>query len=216
VLLCAIPYTGWLVGYFVSARMLWRVPWMLPMGLISIMLLEEFSNWIKEKISTRIQSGERNVFHSWIPVVCMILVAWFSEFVYPYQWLSTKEQLDDYRNRLSSLSELGNYIENHIDRQSRFIAPFELMNYLPGLSSKSKVVLMRNTAWAPYPIDVNEIADVFTNDPSIPIEQRVETLDKYNVHYILSDDSTLKNYYVRNRSLSDVKALDNYWILRFR
>ncbi len=26
----AIPYTGWLLGYFVSARMLWRIPWMLP------------------------------------------------------------------------------------------------------------------------------------------------------------------------------------------
>ncbi len=35
------------------------------------------------------------------------------------------------------------------------------MKYLPGLSSKSAIVLMRNTAWASYPVDVNEIANIF-------------------------------------------------------
>jgi hypothetical protein len=145
----------------------------------------------------------------------MILVAWFSEFVYQYQWLSTKEQLDDYRNRLVSLSELGDYIENHIDQQSRFLAPIELMNYLPGLSSKSKVILMRNTAWAPYPIDINEIADVFTNDPGITIEKRVEIVNKYNVHYILSDDASLKDYYVHKLNMPVAQVFDSYWILGF-
>jgi hypothetical protein len=33
ILICAIPYTGWLIGYLVSARLLWRAPWLFPIGI---------------------------------------------------------------------------------------------------------------------------------------------------------------------------------------
>jgi hypothetical protein len=63
VLLCGIPYTGWLVGYFVSAGMLWRSPWLLPIGLIGIVLFAELLNFFLQKGSASVQPpdfGERS------------------------------------------------------------------------------------------------------------------------------------------------------------
>lgn len=216
VILCAIPYTGWLVGYFVTARMLWRAPWLLPIGLISFVLLKELFDRIELRLPVGARAGVKSILYTGIPIACLVLVAWFSEFVYPYQWLSTQEQLDDYRNSLSRLSKLGNYLEGHIEQPSRFLAPIDLMNYLPGLSSKSKVVLLRNAAWAPYPVDVNEISEIFSDNPEISMNRRTQILDKYGVRYVLMEDADLKDYYADNHSLFSAEVFDDFWILKYR
>jgi hypothetical protein len=45
--LCAIPFTGWLVGFFVSARMLWRSPWLFPIGLVGVSLIMDAARLIQ-------------------------------------------------------------------------------------------------------------------------------------------------------------------------
>jgi hypothetical protein len=216
-LLCAIPYTGWLVGYFVSARMLWRVPWMLPIGLICFLLLKELFIIVGNKLSAKFQLTKSypSILNVCIPVVCILLVGYFSEFVYPYEWLSSKSQLIDYRNSLTRLANLGNYLEARIDQPSRFIAPSELMNYLPGISSKSKVVLMRNISWTPYPINLNDIKEIFSENDGISMQQRVQILEKYNIQYILTEDTLIKDYYIHNSNVFSAQNFDDYWIIKF-
>lgn len=46
--LAAIPYTGWVLGYFISARMISRVSWFLPLGLSGGILIMLFQEWMSK------------------------------------------------------------------------------------------------------------------------------------------------------------------------
>jgi hypothetical protein len=216
VLLCAIPYTGWLVGYFVSARMLWRSPWLLPIGLISFILLRESFSWIESKRLVNIQFPVRakTLLYTLIPVACLILMTGLHEFYFQNLWMP-QEKLERYRNRLIGLTELGYYLDDNIRQSGRFVARPGLMNYLPGLSSKSKVVLFRIEEWAPYPIDKNEIGSLISFDPSVSMEQRTLLLNKYNVQYILTDNPAIQEYYAHSPDSFNIQNFDGYWIVEF-
>jgi hypothetical protein len=216
VLLSAIPYTGWLLGYFVSARMLWRTPWLLPIGLISFFLLRELSSAAGKYISTHPQFRikPKDVLHLLVPVACLILMTGLSEFIYQYQGLQ-KGYLEDYRDHLRMLAELGYYIDSHVDEPARFVARPGLMPYLPGLSAKAKVVVFRLKEWAPYPIDENEISSLISRDPSISMEQRIQILEKYNIQYILGEDAILKDYYISSPNLFSAQNMSYYWLVKF-
>jgi hypothetical protein len=215
-LLCAIPYTGWLVGYFVSARMLWRVPWMLPIGLITFSLLKELFKKVQHYLPSGLADGfiSTQKLNLSIVAICLLLVFYYSELVYQYQGQSTKTQLDGYRNQLSQLSELGNYLESHIERPSRFIAPSELMNYLPGISSKSKVVVFRVREWTPYPVDTNEIGIIFSNSSAVSAQERMHALAKYKIQYILVDQPLLEKYYASLPQFFELQYTGRYWLFK--
>jgi len=40
-----LPYTGWLLGYFVSARLISRASWFSPLGIGSVLVLAVAKNW---------------------------------------------------------------------------------------------------------------------------------------------------------------------------
>jgi hypothetical protein len=80
VLLCAIPYTGWLMGYLVTARMLWRSPWLFPIGLVGVNLVMETFNAISSKLtaaSWRETFGQRAAMFS-ILAICIVTLTYFS------------------------------------------------------------------------------------------------------------------------------------------
>lgn len=214
VLLCAIPYTGWLVGYFVSARMLYRAPWLFPIGLVAFILLKSAAeNRTVSNIQSRIKPA--SILSAWIPFACLILMAALSEFIYQYQGLHGK-QLDSYRDRLYNFAALGQYLEDHIEQPGRFVARPGLMGYLPGLSAKSKVVLFRREDWAPYPVDEDEIASLINNDPSINMDQRIKILDKFNSQYIITEDPNIKDYYLSDNGPFSSRFFEGYWLIKYK
>ncbi len=218
VILCAFPYTGWLFGYFVTARLLWRVLWLLPIGLISFTLLRELFTALIANVSigTRIKIPSKQVLFVCLSTMCVVLIGYFSEFVYQYQGQSTKAQFDGYRNHLTRFAELGYYLEYNVEQPVRFVAPFELMNYLPGLSTKSKAVIFRVKDWTPYPIDEHEIGSIFSNDPSISMEKRMHILDKYQIKYVLIKQPSLKEYYAGSPQYFELQYTNDYWLFKFR
>jgi hypothetical protein len=221
VILCAIPYTGWLVGYAVSPRMLWRAPWLLPIGLIGAVLLAEFLKFILHKITVHTQleiSAERPTF-AILLTISVILIGYFSAYVYTRKWQSLA-RLDTYRTRLEGLSSLGNYLENNIGSSAVFVAPPTLMDYLPGLSSKSKVAFFRSDeqthAYVPDAMSMDKINLIFSQDSSILMQQRVKLLARNHIQYILLQDESLKDYYASYSQFFNVQKFDSFWILEFR
>jgi hypothetical protein len=217
VLLCAIPYTGWLVGYFVSARMLWRVPWMLPTGLIAFILLRELFDglaYVFSKYHRILLQGEHVLLTS-LTLLCLVLTGFYSEFVYQYQGQSTTAQLEGYRDHLSRLAELGYFLESETEEPVRFAAPAELMNYLPGISSKSKAVIFRNKDWTPYPIDEEEINNLFSHDFSISMDQRIQVLEKYQIQYVLVEQPSIGKYYAGYPKYFELQYIDGYWLFKY-
>jgi hypothetical protein len=217
VLLCAIPYTGWLVGYPVSPRMLWRAPWLLPIGLIGCVLLIELLKFISGKVSanTRSKISGEWVILSLVSVVCFFMIGYFSVNVYSNRWPALTK-LDNYRNNLANLSALGNYLENNIEKPSIFVAPTGLSDYLPGLSSKSKVVLFRGPQFTPYSVNRSKLSLIFSQDTSITIKQRMANLEKYHIQYILVQDDALKDYYAGNSQFFNVQKAGDFWIIKFQ
>jgi len=217
VLLCGTPYTGWLVGYFVSAGMLWRSPWLLPIGLIGVVLLAELLRFVLHRVSADGQSstfGERATLRL-TAVICIVLISYFS--IYRYEPGSeTVPGQNGYQQRLERLAALGDYLESNIEQPSVFVAPFELMNYLPGLSSKAKVVFFRTSAFTPQPVDTEKLGLIFSRDASIPIKQRMSILRDYHIQYILMEDLSLKEYYASYPEFFQIQEIDNFWMIAFQ
>jgi hypothetical protein len=107
VLLCAIPYTGWLAGYFVSARMLWRSPWLFPIGLVGIVLLTNLTNVITSKTAnmSRYRSRIRNVTFLGCIAVCIIVTGYYYQY-HPIQD-SRDNNLHEYKVWLEEQAALG-------------------------------------------------------------------------------------------------------------
>jgi hypothetical protein len=218
VILCAIPHTGWLVGYVVSARMLWRAPWLLPTGLIGVILLADLFKVAAYRIFTRALPKalvERSAFSA-ISVLGIFLIGYYSAYVYGADWRELAK-LDSYKDKLVRYSALGDFLENNIERPAIFVADSKFMNYLPGLSSKSKVVFFRNSRFSRRPVDMDKIALIFSHDASISINQRMNILKRNHIQYILlAEDTSIRNYYVGYPQFFDLQSFDNFWIIEFR
>jgi hypothetical protein len=226
VLLSAIPYTGWLIGYFVSARMLWRTPWLVPIGLIAVVLLSELLRFIIARLPVHmaISFMAEKVTFGLVVGAGSVLIAFFSLNVYKADWKALAG-VNEYYNTLKSLSALGNDLETNIEQPSVFLAPAQpsneltglftqsLMDYLPGISLKSKVVTFR---WyqAPYLKTPEKLGLIFSSDKSISYGQRINILKNNHIQYVLMDDRALSEYYSSAPQFFDVDALGNYWILQ--
>ena len=123
---------------------------------------------------------------------------------------------DGYAHRLENLATLGNYLENHLQQPAIFVAPLEIMDYLPGLSSKAKVVFFRTSMYTPHPVDTEQLSLIFSRDPAIPIQERMSILRTYEVQYIVIEDPFLREYYARYTEFSNAQKVKNFWVIEFR
>ena len=210
-----IPYTGWLLGKFVTARMLWRIPWLYPVGMVSTILIFESLRYISKRFWHNIQLSIDPLVLGVSIAICSLAFSYFSVVIYKTKWQSLAE-LNSYRNQLESLSTLGTYLEDSLDQPSVFVASNGLGDYLPGLSSKSKTVFFRNRKLTPDPPDMDKINLIFSQDQSISINQRIHILKRYHVDYLLIKDTHLKDYYAQNNQLFNVQNVGAFWIIELK
>jgi len=218
VLLCLIPYTGWLVGKFVTARMLWRAPWLLPIGGFGTVLLNEFINFFWKKSGNRQKPSSELISLIIILSASLLLIWQFSTngFRIRISWQSF-EALDEYKVELSRLAEAGEYLEANIESPSIFIADPRVMSLLPGLSSKADVVLFRtakfSSAYIPEPIERADIATVMHN--ITPIDRRVDILRRFKIKYIFTHSGLIKTSYANYPELFSVRQAGEFWLIEF-
>jgi len=218
VLICLFPYTGWLVGKFVTARMLWRAPWLLPIGGFGTVLLSEFINFLLKKSGSRQKSSGELISLITVLSASLLLIWQFSTNGHriKIQWQSF-EALNEYKTELSRLAWAGEYLEVNIESPSLFIANPSIMNFLPGLSSKADIVLFRSPKFSgtyiPDPIELEDITIVIHNATSI--DQRVDILKRFKIKYIFADKGYLKNFYANYPELFSVRKVDKFWLIEF-
>ena len=221
VLVCAIPYTGWLMGYLVTARMLWRAPWLLPGGMIGMILIVSLLDFLWQKMFVKFHPpivGE----HVAVSVLLMLsLILSNAPIKISIGKLDNFEETTiNHRNSLIDLAALGNYLEGYVKQTSRFVSTPELMTRLPGLSSKSKTPFFRSAQYTSLisstPVNTKTFAPVISNEASISIQDRTNLLEKYDIRYILTESTALKNYYSAYPESFHLQTFNDYWIIEFR
>jgi len=217
ILFALIPYTGWLMGYFVSARMLWRTPWLYPAGLTTAVLVVEslkvIAHWLSALRMDKVPIERAGLIL--ISVLCLNLIRVYSGLETSGRW-GLFPHRESYITRLTGLSKLGDYLETNIEKPSVFLTSPNLMYYLPGLSSKSKVVFFRAERFNLRPVDEQELELIFSMKNHTSMEQRIAILAQYNVQYILVRDDSLKAFYAKDSHFTNIEKVEGFSIIEFR
>lgn len=202
--MAGIPYTGWLLGYIVTPRMLWRVPWLYPFGIgIVFVFHQTLSIFTRYKDNKSFVQFFRSDKHSLfllcgLSLITIILVipSWFKTF-------------KSYRIELSEIKQLltvGELLEQSILEDSIGVAPEPYNSVLPGLVSHWNVISYRGGA----PISVNyfltaneklirkrAINDLFSADVSS--QRKLKLLRQYKVDYIFYPFEFEKDFFLETQ-----------------
>ena len=142
-------------------------------------------------------------------------MSYFSIYEYQKKWHGL-ERLQEYRMILEERAVLGIQIEANIQQPSIFLASYEMMNYLPGLSSKAKVVYFRSFIYTHHPVDRKKLTLVLSADESFSLKKRMEVLRKYGVQYLLIEDASLKKYYAEYPQYFKIQKVGNAWLIEYQ
>jgi hypothetical protein len=63
--------------------------------------------------------------------------------------------------------------------------------------------------------DPAKINTLFRTNPSFTIENRMEIMHLYNIQYILTDSTPLKNFYLQHPEYFSAETVQNFWLIEF-
>ena len=142
VLLAALPYTGWLLGYFVSARLISRVSWFSPMGLAGVLVLKSIIDWLKTRAT---MDGKQAIVAERRRVLRGLMLIFI--FVSPVLVFSVSQRLPLYFGRLEhnkQLAEIGAFIDENTVAPTTVIAiNYRDIQLLPAVSAHINLISFR-------------------------------------------------------------------------
>jgi hypothetical protein len=168
----------------------------------------------KVTIAVRREASILNATYISVLAICIVVISYFSIFHYRSNWYLLNG-LHDYKVTLEGQAELGRYIESNIEEASIFLASYENMNYLPGLSSKAKVVFFRSSIFTPYPVNRADLEGVLSSDESFSIKQRMDFISKHNIQYILIKNASVEEYYAAYPQFFTSQKFGEYWLIEY-
>ncbi len=227
----AIPYTGWILGYFVSARLISRASWFSPLGLAGALVLAAIFERLRTRFSllrrlkAALYEGRQRNGYAGIAAGFVFFVLMFNVNIFPRlpQYFTGFE----YYN---ALAKVGAYIDSNTPAPVTVVA----LNYadtqlLPSVSSKANLISFREEKeYNPhnYFLSLEEIrhrleasnAIRLIDDPSINLEKRCSALKEYNVAYVVASsenvDSFLNLYKGCNERFARVYQTKNIILLQ--
>ena len=196
VALAGIPFTGWVLGYFVSAWMLERTTWFYPFGIGTVFLILTFRD--NTKLGKRLCSWKLHhpkkipvdfAFFArtfiWTASVLLILL------IMREQGLPNITRLQNSTRRYQELSQIGSFIDERASQPVNVIGSDELNDFLPALAWKAKVISYRpEDIFYPYFYSEEEKAERLSDrqvvfSPQVSQDKQMEILQKYNIGFIL-------------------------------
>ncbi|MFZ5909480.1 MAG: hypothetical protein ACOYYU_05645 [Chloroflexota bacterium] len=140
VFLAAIPYTGWILGYFVSARLISRTAWFAPLGLSAAILLLSARDWLAcSKIGAQLLLSHRRRLLFLATALCAV-------FSTPFTVLTASrlpayfDLLDDSLQRV----QIGSYIDRYSNGPVMVIAlEYADILLLPSVSANARLISFR-------------------------------------------------------------------------
>lgn len=175
VMFAALPYTGWILGYFVSARLISRAAWFSPLGLGAVVLLR----WIWVWVARRTSAAGRSRFKQ------RRLALWVTPLFFflglPFLLINVVRAplYFDWLNKNLQRAQIGRYIDQHSEGPVVVIAlDYEDLLLLPTMSADVRLISFREE------LDYNG----FNN--SMPIEQIRARIAASNAIRSMEDGAT--------------------------
>lgn len=148
VALAGIPFTGWILGYFVSAWVLERTTWLYPFGISSMFIMLSFRDQTRlgKYLSTKTIVIQNLIFVkvSWLMKLSIITGSILAFIMFMReQGLPNTTRLQNSTNRYQELIQVGKYFDQNLSKPANIIGSDELNDYIPLLSWKAKVITYR-------------------------------------------------------------------------
>ena len=130
-----LPFTGWIIGYFLSAYMLERALWLYPFGL----------SLVYSRVVIREQINIKKTFIS--PNALLIIVTTIALSIFALYMqennLPSIEEFTMKTQRYQGLARAGQELDRRISDQAFVVGSQRFNDLIPGLSSKAKIVTFR-------------------------------------------------------------------------
>jgi hypothetical protein len=225
-----IPFTGWILGYFVSAWLLERTTWLYPYGIGMVFLGMAVGRSINFEARLAVWP---KVFHQ---RTGMNLAAIFSTAVHIFvclltllimrgQALPNLERFENNIQRYQQFTQVGKFLDEHISGQAYVIGTEELNDYIPAISASAKVISYRPSDPSyPYFYSLEERNQRYLDRrailaPEVSPEERLSLIQKYDIRFIWLKQG---EYYMVRQLVSKypshfvVEQVGRYYLLEAR
>ncbi len=202
--LAAIPYTGWLLGYFVTPRMLWRASWFLPFGLGLAFLIEQIFGALAGRQRNRLLGSmpAAAVFPFFLSICSLVLVL-----VTVPGRLTLFEMYKEEQIRIIQLAYIGQMVDRSLTGSAIGAGPEPYNSTLPGLAARINVMLFRGNSGVTMNYFLGEkerlirrraLRDLFSAEAAI--SSKIGIIQAYEIEYVLytaddEDDFALRLRY---------------------
>lgn len=197
-LLCFLawfPLTGWILGYFLNARMLARSVWVFPYGISAVYFLVMIKNQFQGKSDTK--SVPISISNRWLASITGLSLLLFF-FYLRENHLPDFEQFSLKSIRYADLATAGQTLDQMIPEQAVVIGSSDLNDLIPGISPKSELITFRiqnpsNMAYftsAEREMRISDTQKIFSRGTSA--DDQLSLLEKYNVHFLLLQRNDIK------------------------
>ena len=213
--LAGIPWTGWLLGYLVSAWMLERTLWIYPFGIGTVFFLTALSS--ETRLTSRVASWMQTLhtktkmdLRPWLFSGLMLLAALPLWLVMREQNLPNLSRLHASTERYIQFARIGRFMDEHTQNTAFAASTDELNDYIPAISTKVKVISYRPSDPSyPYFYTPQERKQRLLDRQSIfsremPIEARLALLKKYDIRFLWVKSG---EYYLVKDMVSEFPAM---------
>ena len=191
------PFTGWIIGYFLSAYMLERAIWLFPFGLSVVYVLLA----VRDQINAR---QPRKTFPriSIHPNILLSMTAIFAAgifFLYMRENnLPDFDKFADKMQRYAGLAAAERELDRRIFDQALVVGSQQINDIVPGVSAKSKIITFRISqpshmhyfSTAEREERISDTKKIFSK--SLSPEEKMHILEKYNIRFLFLQSFDLR------------------------
>jgi hypothetical protein len=190
-ILAGFPLTGWIMGYFLNARMLARSVWLFPYGLSAVFVLLMLRDYIRSRKIVKSFTIKSPLFSPNFGLTALTVISIGLFLLYMRE--NNLPDLGNFEGKIQRYQDLavaGQALDQQITDQAYVIGSPILNDLIPGLSSKSDLITFRisnpsNMAYYTTEQRNERISDsqrIFARSASG--EEKMELLKKHNVSFL--------------------------------
>ncbi|HEX6270236.1 MAG TPA: hypothetical protein VFZ43_08380, partial [Anaerolineales bacterium] len=230
VALAGFPFTGWILGYFVSAWMLERTTWLYPYGISLAFLLAAVvgTTDLQERFSISAQRFQMKMgidlspwFLATAEVFCIAMIL----LVMQDQHLPDLTRFRSNSARYREFTAIGQFLDERAMDASFAVGTDELNDFIPAISAEAKVISYRPSDPSyPYFFTQEERNQrksdrqaIFSKD--VPLQDRLSLIEKYDIQFIWlrqGEYHTVRKLVAAFPSTFYVQKIGGYYVLEVR